>query len=290
MSVTRREVREAGVVGVVVTPDGEPSGSVVVLSGSGGGVPEGYAARLAESRLIAFALGYFGAPGLPTALVEIPIDGVARGIDWFRDAYLGGGPASVMGSSKGAELALLLGAHLGDAIDRVVAVAPSSVAWYGLDQTDPASGERSSWTFAGRPVPFLPYARDAQPGRGPDGMRLDMCYDLSRYDAAQVDDATIPVEHCRGAILLLSGSDDHMWPSASFAERIVDRLRMNGREAHVTSVVYPDAGHAFLHRAFYPNVTADGRPIWDFGGNEQADAAAAADAWPRIVSFVGARA
>jgi len=285
----RTEVREGGIAGTLFEPQGEPGGRVVVFSGSGGGVPEGYAERLAAAGLTAFALGYFGVTGLPSGLVEIAIDDIARGINWFRDRHAGGGPVSVMGSSKGAELVLLLGATLSDSIDCVVAVAPSSVVWYGLDQSDPASWNRSSWKWRGRPVPFLPYARDVRPTFGPQGMRIDVCYDLSRYDAAAVDEATIPVERCRGTILLLSGDDDHMWPSAGFAQRVVGRLAAHGMESRVTSVLYPGAGHAFLHREFFANRAENGRPIWDFGGTMDADEAAARDAWPRIASFLSDR-
>ncbi len=284
--MTRREsVREAGVIGTVFTPDTHSHGYVIVLSGSGGGVPEGYAERLASHDLTALALGYFGARGLPRSLVEIPIESLQSGIDWFRGHYSEGWAVGLMGSSKGAELALILGALLGDTIGRIVAVAPTSVAWYGLDQTDPTSATRSSWTWRGKPVPFLRYSRDVQPSFGPDGMRVDTCYDLSRYSASDIDAATISVERCRGPILLLSGSDDHMLPAATFAGFIVERLSAYGRESDVTSVVYPGAGHAFLHREFFANVDANGRPIWDFGGDPTADEAAASDAWPRIVSF-----
>ena len=47
--------------------------AAVMLGGSSGGIPEGLARRLAENGVSAFALGYFGAPGLPPALIEIPI-------------------------------------------------------------------------------------------------------------------------------------------------------------------------------------------------------------------------
>jgi dienelactone hydrolase len=118
-------------------------------------------------------------------------------------------------------------------------------------------------------------------------MRIDGCYDLGLHDATAIEAATIDVERCGGRILLLSGSDDHMCPSAAMAERIVRRLEHRDLEHIVESVVYPGAGHAFLHREFYANRNEDGRAIWDFGGSSAADVAAAEDAWQRIVSFLG---
>lgn len=273
-------------VGAIFEPDSEARGSVVVLSGSGGGIPDGYAERLADAGLRSFALAYFGLPGLPSALVEIAVEDLERGIAWFSTKHAGGGPVDLMGSSKGAELALVLGAYLGDRVRRIVAVAPTSVAWYGLDQSDPSVAGRPSWTCRGAPVPFLPYAETVQPLFGTDGIRVDVCYELSHYGPSDVEKATIPVEQCRGPILLLSGSDDHMWPAAIFADRVVERMSRAGGGGEVVNKVYAGAGHAFLHREFFANVGNDGRPLLDFGGTVSADEAARADAWPRIVSFL----
>src|SRR2546426_3386667 len=89
-AVRRVEVSEGDTVGVVFAPEGESKGSVVVFSGSGGGIPEGYARRLAEYRLTACALGYFGVPGLPSTLVEIPLEMVQRGIETFSEQFTSG--------------------------------------------------------------------------------------------------------------------------------------------------------------------------------------------------------
>jgi dienelactone hydrolase len=285
VNVRRVDIDEGGIVGSVFEP-GDTRGFVVVLSGSGGGVPSGYAQRLAENGLCAFALAYFGAPGLPRALVEVPIESVERGIDFFRDRYTDGRAVGLLGSSKGAELALVVASFLPASVGTVVAVDPSAVVWYGLDQMDRSSGMRSSWTWRGAPLAFLPFRADVQPIAGPEGLRVDLCYDLSLYDDGAIDAATIEVERCNGPLLLLSGADDHMGPSSSFAERIVERMAARGRGAAVTSVVYPGAGHAFLHREFFANRDRSGRPIWDFGGDVESDARAAADAWPRLIAFL----
>ena len=283
----RIEVNDADVVGVVYQPEDGPGPPVVVLSGSGGGIPEEYARKLAEYGLTAFGLGYFGAPGLPPALVEIPVEMLGRGIDRFGAEFGDGRPVGVMGSSKGAELALVLASHRGDTVGPVVAVAPSCVVWYGLDRSDVTSMSRSSWTWRGSPLPFLAYREDQLPLTGPDGVRIDVCYDLSQYDPDAIELASIPIERAQGPILLLSGDDDHMWDSAGMAARLVRRAAERETSTVVESVVYAGAGHAFLHREFFPNVDARGRPVWDFGGTSASDGTAAGDAWPRISAFFG---
>src|ERR1700682_1172409 len=155
--VKRTEIRNSEAIGVVFEPEQGSDHFAVMLSGSNGGIPENPARRLAENGVTAFALGYYGAPGLPAELVEIPIESLERGIEFFRTRFAGPGSIGLLGISKGAELALVLGAQWGSAIGRVVAVAPSHVVWSGLKR--PGPGDRrttqSSWSFRGAPLPFL---------------------------------------------------------------------------------------------------------------------------------------
>ena len=62
----------------------------------------------------------------------------------------------VMGSSWGAEAALLLGA-LDERVDAVVAFAPGAYVW-GRFVED--GRQRSAWTWQGEPLPFVPFDPD----------------------------------------------------------------------------------------------------------------------------------
>jgi dienelactone hydrolase len=251
-----------------------------------GGIPEPLALHVAECGFTAFALGYFGVPGLPSALVEIPLELLERGIDLFRDRFATGRRVGVVGVSKGAELALLLASRFPHAIAPTVAIAPSCVVWYGLDMSDFSSMTRSSWTHGGAPVPFLSIAAGRMPAFSAHGMRTDVCYDLTAYDVEDVDAARIPIERARGPILLLAGDDDHTWPSSSMARELNERMNEHGRSDDLTNVVYPGAGHAFVMREFMPPPGSPGAPQIDFGGTADSDAAAASDTWARIANFL----
>jgi len=290
--VRRTEINTSGTVGVVFEPDGRSDHFVVMLGGSSGGIPEGPARRLAEHGLTAFALGYHGAPGLPPALVEIPIESLQRGIQLFRESYAGGRAVGLLGISKGAELALVLAAHMGDAIGPVAAVAPSHVVWFGLKppgpDTDRRSG-RSSWSVRGVSLPFLPCPPEVKPLFNERGLRTDAFFDLSRYEPGDVDAARIPVERSTGPIMLLSGDDDHRWPAEPMVDEIVRRMVAHGRADDVTNVVYPGAGHTFLVQDFlYPPRGPGPGPPMDFGGSTEADIVAGKDTWQRIPSFLQA--
>lgn len=288
-TVRRTAVDVSGIVGVVFEPEGQSDGFVVMLGGSFGGVPEAPARRLAEHGFTVFALGYFGAAGLPPALVEVPTESVQRGIEWFRAAHAPNRGVGVLGISKGAELALVVAAQLGDAIGAVIAVAPSHVVWFGLkppgSDVDRRS-ECSSWSWRGVPLPFLPCPPEVKPVFNEKGMRTDVFFDLGAYEPGAVEAARIPVERIAGPILLLAGDDDHQWPAEPMTNEIVQWMVDHGRAGDVTRVVYAGAGHAFLVQDFLPPAGAG--PAFDFGGSIEADSAAGRDSWGRISAFLRA--
>jgi uncharacterized protein len=287
-TVRRTVINVNGIVGVVFEPDGGSDGFVVMLGGSFGGVPEAPAKRLAEHGLTAFALGYFGAPGLPPALIEVPTESVQQGIEWFRETYASNRAVGVLGFSKGAELALVVAAQLGDSIGAVVAVAPSHVVWFGLKPPGPdidRRSERSSWSLRGVPLPFLPCPPEFKPVFNEKGMRTDVFFDLTAYESGAVDAARIRVERIAGPILLLAGDDDHQWPALPMMDAIVRRMADHGAAEKVTRVVYPAAGHAFLVQDFLPPPGIG--PAFDYGGTMEADTAAGEDSWRRIAAFLG---
>lgn len=287
----RTEVRSGDTIGVVFEPENGSDSFAVFLGGSFGGIPEGPARKLAENGVNAFALGYFGFPGLPSGLVEIPLEYLQRGIECFRETYAGEHGIGLMGFSKGAELALVLAAEMGDAIDRTVAVAPSHVVWLGLKAAlDPLDrrSDQSSWSLGGAPLPFLPCPPEVMPVLTEQGLRTDAFMDLSRYEPVEIEAARIPVERSSGPILLLSGDDDHQWSAAPMAEEIVRRMQDHGRGDDVTNVVYPGAGHVFLVQEFLPPSSPGAVPMFDYGGSAEADRVAGEDAWRRAVSFLKA--
>src|SRR5215470_550992 len=96
-NMRRIEINSGGTIGVLWEPDQAAEHFVVVLGGSGGGILDGMAKRLSEHGVSAFALGYFGAPGLPSALVEIPVESVQHGVELFREQFAGGRPVALMG-------------------------------------------------------------------------------------------------------------------------------------------------------------------------------------------------
>lgn len=103
--------------------------------------------------------------------------------------------------------------------------------------------------------------------------------------------ATIPVEHTRGPILMISGQDDQLCPSPRLAEIAVHRLKQHNFAFPAEHLSYPNAGHLLSLPPYLPTTHRHYRhPILklDFGhgGTAAGDAFARADSWPRVVAFL----
>jgi dienelactone hydrolase len=283
-----------------IPPSRGPHPVVIVLSGSGGGFDLDKAAVLSRHGFATLALAYFGAPPLPTWLHRIPLEYFEAALAWLSaQPEIDSQRSGILGISRGAELALLLGSTFPQ-IRAVIAYAPSSVAWAASGR-DKATGELiPSWTWRGKPVPFAPLPlrgfmwRSAFPVvalKRPVIFRNLFRAGLRNRDA--VERAAIPVENIRGPLLLISGGDDHLWPAAEMSEVIVARLKQHGSTHAAEHLHFPHAGH-MLRYPYLPVTARDSRnkhlrgARFSFGGAPAADAEAQTQAWRRAIAFLRA--
>lgn len=286
-------------VGWLCSPRRGSGPGVVALGGSEGGSPVHMARLLASEGFCCLALGYFGAAGLPRQLVNVPLDYVETAIGWLCvQPQVQGDRVGVIGASKGAELALLSAATFPHAIAAVVAYAPSCVVFAGISFG--AEGRRkSSWSYRGEPVPFVPYPRRNRPSLGLQGLSLAPMYQRALEEAATdvAASAAIPIEHSGASIMLVSGGRDRMWPSAAMAETLVGRLSATGGADRVEHVHFPDAGHSFmpwepvLHSRLAAKAVNRARlagfgGLFALGGRSSANRQALQEAWSRVVPFL----
>ncbi|MFI9010170.1 acyl-CoA thioester hydrolase/BAAT C-terminal domain-containing protein [Actinosynnema sp. NPDC053489] len=296
--VRRTEVRENGLVGVLYEPDdGEAHPGVLVLGGSEGGLREPDAALLAGHGFAALALAYFGLPDLPDDLVEVPLEYFGTALDLLASRPGGsaeGGPVAVgvVGGSRGGELALLIGATFPQ-VKAVVSVAGSGVVTQcvgpGARLLQKLEHEGASWTWQGRPLPYLPYSVPGELRRqvvAGEPVALRAAFDLS--DGIP-EDTEIPVERIEGGVLLLSPGRDESWPAEELGEVAWRRLTAAGHGHRHEHVVYPEAGHLIAgppHRPLTELVVPGPGVAFSTGGSPAATAAARADAWRRTVEFL----
>ena len=287
--VTRRTVSADGLSGVICIPARSPSSAVVVLGGSDGGMKLEIAETLARQGIAAFAFDYWPAASAP--LSAFPIERIEHACRWLLDQpEVIGEQVGLMGQSKGAELALVAATQFPGLIGPVIAVAPSSVVWYGIDQTKrPPMLTESSWSYRGIPLPYVSMSQ-VMPTMSDRGVALRPTFEDGLGDLEAVGLAAIAVELATGPILLLSGGDDQMWPAARMSRMVVDRLAANGRAAEVTHFNYEKAGHSLLVSA--PTTASDPNAAlgmnFDLGGSDNDNAEAREDAALRITAFFGA--
>ncbi|MBX3530629.1 MAG: acyl-CoA thioesterase/BAAT N-terminal domain-containing protein [Rhizobiaceae bacterium] len=296
--VTRREVREDGLVGTLFTPaEGGPHPVVVVLNGSGGGINEPRAAMLASRGYQAFALGYFKAPGLSPFITETPLEYLESGLRWaHRELKPRGGFVAVSGQSRGGELALLLGATFPDLVSAVIAFVPGAMVHGAQGAGDPARGgwQGTTWTRGGVPLPHLwqdnkavhwhPWAGDAPP------TRHHSVFFEGLKDTELAAQARIPVERIAGPVLLISGRDDRAWPSSLYSRMVASTLRRHGHPHLVRHLDFDDAGHAINLPVVPSTQLSREHPVskvpYTNGGTPSGNARADAGSWSGMLAFL----
>lgn len=260
--------------GVVVVPE-DPNGSgVLVLAGSSGRVDEQRARVLAGQGATALAIGWFGGPGQQPGPFEVPLELFSGAVDRLAP-YVD--RVAVLGTSFGAEAALLVAAH-DPRVRACVAFAPSSVVWAGIA---PDGRVTSHWTRRGEPLSYLPFVEGWAPEGDPPSYRS--LYERSlAVELAVADAAAIPVEQISGEVVLVAGGDDQVWPAVDFAERI--RARRSASGLSTTVVTHPDAGHRTVLPGEEP--VAGGQRMAR-GGTAEADVELGRRCWPAVRAALG---
>jgi len=218
-------------------------------------------------------------PDLPGSFIDIRVDQLAdlrealrpmSGVDVAR--------FGLFGASKGAEFALIAASRY-PWIDSVVAYAPTDVVWegWGLEMVE-AEGTRSSFSFGGEPLAFMPYRGFVEGLLAGPSADLRAIHANGRADHPDKEAAArIPVESYAGPVLLIAGGQDAQWDSAAAASAIVAARQAAGRETD--ALIYADAGH---------DLVGDGGPRESprSGGSPEANAAARQEAWPKVTAFM----
>ncbi|MDU0112909.1 acyl-CoA thioester hydrolase/BAAT C-terminal domain-containing protein [Psychrosphaera aquimarina] len=279
--------------GLLITPkhgvqrNSLPRITAIVLGGSEGGyyTASQTAVALAQKGIAVVVVGYFGTKNLPTTLKEIPIEYVDYALDYIDSSPTLSrnhcGQVPIVGSSRGAELALLVGAH-NDNYSPVIALSPSSHVWGAMGDINAAA-----WTFNGNPLSFVP--RHSQPDYSVEKF-IGLDYfkqDLNHPDAA---DKQIDASNIKGQVLLLAGDDDKLWPSATMAGILQKDIASKGVSVRVKSIVYPNAGH-IISPGLPSNLTQftndDGQTVI-LGGTPEGNAMAQSDALKQMVNIIKA--
>jgi len=267
---------------------------VVVLAGSGGGLPETQAALLASHGHPALAQGIFDYKDLPSTLREIPLESFRAGAEWLK-RRTGAQRVAIMGTSRGSEGAGLAASYFPDEFSAAIVYVPSHLTngAFGPGITDLVA----AWTYAGNPLAAdrgetdSNNAGDAAHSQEPPGFIGTPFYLKTWSDPAVSAAVGIPYERMRGPVLAIGGGADEMWPSFIGAEQIRRRLSEHGKADQVEIHIYPGAGHMVSR-------VGTGGPLSSFifhpvakdfeatGGLPNANCEGSFDAWAKVLAFL----
>ncbi len=172
------------------------------------------------------AIGYFGAKGTPDTLDKIAIDDVYNSIKIAtKNKQVNKKRIAIIGGSRGADLALLLGSYYSD-IDCVISIVGSNAVFPGHT----TYFTTSCWTYLNKELPFVPVNQEAIPYL----MKRDLrgTFEAMLKDKIAVEKATIKIENIKGPVLLLSATEDEICPSTPMAETMFNKFRNSNFKYH----------------------------------------------------------
>jgi uncharacterized protein len=238
------------------SPD-KPAPLIVVFGGSEGGMPLAHSKSASQRRhyldagFALLTIGYFGLADTPAGLDRIELTSIITAID--NAAALPRVRAeniTLLGTSKGAELALLLASRNSN-ISTVVSVVGAdavfgSSEWYSTS---------SSWAWQQQPVPFVPIdLRSVLPTLIHGDLRRS--YELAMQNHSAYQQAKIPVEQMKADVLFISGTADEVWPSSEMSDRMMARLQQHQYPFAYQHLKIEGAGHGGLGNKYQPEIMA----------------------------------
>jgi dienelactone hydrolase len=305
-SLVRTEVRHDGLVGVLFHPEPASDSTatlpgVLMLGGAEGGLHEIDAAFLAERGYAALALAYYGLPGLPGVLKDVPLEYFATALDYLRGHWrVDPQRIGIVGGSKGGEAALLVAATF-PGIGAVVCLAGSGYVTQGISQSVYTGSFReimttpvASWTYQGHELPYLPNVMTPRAESALDaGEPVALSWTKPDLTANPdlVEAATIPVENIDGAVLLVVGADDIGGYGVAFHDVAARRLEAHKHPHTWRHIVHPGAGHNIIAPpdGKGPQPTTGPGPsgiTFLNGGTPEIDLRARADTWRETLDFL----
>lgn len=165
------------------------------------------------------AIGYFKAKNTPDTLNKIAIEDIYSAIKLATlNSKINKKKIAIIGGSRGADLALLLGSYYKE-IDCIVSIVGSNAVFPGHTN----HFTTSCWSFKSKELPFVPVNDAAIPHL----MKRDLrsAFESMLLDTIAVNRAAIKTENINGPILFLSAKSDEICPSSQMAESMIERLK-----------------------------------------------------------------
>lgn len=270
--------------------DVENKPAIILIGGGQWG--DYWAQELAKKGMVGLSSPYIGKEGLPKLPEEIELEHFENAIDWMgTQPQVDPTKIVVMGASRNAELALVIASIFPKKIGGVIAYAPSSVSWSNTVLPYNSDEVKASWKYKGKDIPYLPMEKLA--GNNSDKIETISYWENGLSKTDLVNEAIIKVELINGPIILFSGIDDKIWPSAQMADMIEARLKNNNFKYSIQNIKYENAGHFIStnpgDKSSYRSGTMyiDGKEYQhEYGGTDDGNYKAKQDARKELMKFL----
>jgi hypothetical protein len=202
---------------------------VVIIGGSRAGIwsISPILADYLKENFNVLIFAYFGVPGLPGTLRNVPLEYFINGINRIKDMLkLKNEDITFIGNSKGAEATLLVVSKCFNN-SNVVACVPSCYGWQGITKTwKDMFVIRPSWTYGGKDIPYIKMKFDTETIL--QLMKKSYCASYQKGIAENMNEAAlIDLSYFKGKLLLLSAEKDNYWPSKAMCLTIMEKFNID---------------------------------------------------------------
>ena len=238
------------------------------------------------------SLPYVGKEGLPSLPEEINLEYFEKALNWLKaQPEVDQTKIILMGASRNAELSLIIAATFPVLVSGVIAYAPSSVSWSNTVLSYNSIDIKASWKYNGQDIPYVPM--DRLSGGNSDTIETLNYWKNGLAKADYVSKAHIKVENINGPVLLFSGINDKVWPSAFMADMLEERIEQSDYKFSFQNIKYENSGHLI---SGHPEIQSDIRTgilkisgkSYEFeqGGTSSGDSIAKQDAKIRLLDLL----
>lgn len=270
---------------------------IVVLPGSGGGMEETFAPALANVGYTVLTPALFAYDGRPDYHESIDLNVITRAVNYasLSDRQ----PLVLMGTSRGAEAAIMTAALTNEIASGVIGLVPGAVITPGWT---PEMGDTTQpWLWNGKRLPFFSGGFERLHDQGElsfDSVLNTRVLGFSKAYRAVFENpvansvAGVPIQNIDCPALLISAGDDLIWDSEAGAEILWDRLP-DGMKQHPASrllsleaaghLVAPKDTPCALSTAVFHGVE---KQFYAVGGTPTSNAVANRACWEAILSFL----
>lgn len=277
---------------LIMNPKNATRPLVIVIPGSGGSyMPDKHFFGLVQDGYDVLSIAYFGKQGLPKNIEHIPLEYLEKVISIVKKKYTFR-KMVLLGISKGAEYTLTFASYY-HLVDGIICYSPSSFVLpnhVGLKENE---NQKSSWVFNDTEVPFAELRHFSDKA----GIVTYKNYiQPILNDSIQLKKSRIKVENIRCNLLLLSGEDDLVWPSAQMGELIKSKIEESNSNINVEHISFKNCGHQFVwfdkkipeHVPQYQsmNLTGIKKHKFIFGGNKEATIKAMVESKNKVIEFL----